>query len=282
MSIWGAVQDAEKGHKAYVVPADEFADVLPPPPPNNTATATATEMTSTSTVSGTGTKSYVRPTEHLPGDHGSAEGDNSKPAFSKTTDAAAATKTSAEDVAESAAASASNTPTPDEGWFSDLSNLVSNQVWFFVAIGAVVLFAVGAGLFFWRRAVLRRRRANYTSLRGDEHVAMGALGGRVGGSTTRGPQRTTKELYDAFGEVSDDDEADEETALRPHSISPALDTGLHSGFLDDDPPTAGSGHHDTRYRDEPDEPAKESRSESPASGSGSGSGSSWEHASETR
>ena len=83
----------------------------------------------------------------------------------------------------------------------------------------------------------------------------------------------------------DDEDADEETALRPHIASPDLHTGLHSGFLDDDdPPTAGSGHKETRYRDEPESPVDDEKEQSgPQSpGSGSGSGSSWEHASETR
>ena len=112
---------------------------------------------------------------------------------------------SVEDVEEPGATGTpepTSTPTPDEGWFSDLSNLVSNQVWFFVAIGAVLLFAAGAGIFFWRRAVRRRQRDNYTSLRDDE-VALGRVGG-----APRGAPRTTKELYDAFGEVSDDDDDD--------------------------------------------------------------------------
>ena len=278
MSIWGAVKDAEKGHKAYVVPDDEDADVLPPVPPKDpvtTTTATTTTAT-TSTTTGTGTKSYARPTDHLPGDHGSAEGENSKPAFSSTSTATATQP--AEDIAESASASATHTPTPDEGWFADLSNLVSNQVWFFVALGAVLLFAAGAGLFFWRRAVRRRRRAraDYAALRGEDDVALGRVG--------RAP-RGTKELYDAFGEVDDDDEdADEETALRPHAVEPALDSSLHTGFLDDDdPPTAGSGgRHDARYRDEPESPVSREGDRSDSPGSGSGSGSSWEHASETR
>ncbi|KAH9945793.1 peptidase S8/S53 domain-containing protein [Epithele typhae] len=253
LSIWGSVADEVKSHKSYVVPTDEHDEILPPPPKTvadhdhattTTGTAQSTEVLATTTA--TNTKTLVRPTEHLPTDHGHSEGENTKPAF--TSDKAVAT--GAQDLETSP--SASVTPTPDEGWL--------------------------AGLFFWRRAVLRKRRANYTSLRGDDEVAMGS----VTRSSTGG---RTKELYDAFGEVSDDDEVDEETALRPHSISPPLPTGLHTGFLDDDdPPTAGS-QRATRYRDEPESPVgsrEGDRSESPASGSGSGSGSSWEHASETR
>ena len=273
MSLWGSVADPQKEHKPYIVPIED--EVLPPLPSNTTDDSTLSSILPSSTS----TKTIPRPTEHLPGDHGESDGENHKPAFS-TTGAASPTKP-AEDVAESSTASPSITATPDEGWFSDLGKLASNQVWFFLAIGTVVIFGVGAGLFFWRRSVARKRRANYSSLREDD-VAMSAVGRTSGGG--RAP-RQTKELYDAFGEVSDDEDADEETALRPHIASPDLHTGLHSGFLDDDdPPTAGSGHKETRYRDEPESPVDDEKEQSgPQSpGSGSGSGSSWEHASETR
>ncbi|EJF66179.1 peptidase S8/S53 domain-containing protein [Dichomitus squalens] len=274
MSIWGSVADPEKEHKPYVVPLED--DVLPPLPSNTTDDGSSSSIVPSSTS----TKTIPRPTEHLPGDHGESDGENHKPAFSTTGTAASPTKPP-EDVAESATASPSITSTPDEGWFSDLGSLASNQVWFFLAIGAVVIFGVGVGLFFWRRSVARKRRANYSSLH-DDDVAMGAVGRNSSGA--RAP-RQTKELYDAFGEVSDDEDADEETALRPHIASPGLHTGLHSGFLDDDdPPTAGSDPKETRYRDEPESPVDDEKERSGATspGSGSGSGSSWEHASETR
>ncbi|PCH37898.1 hypothetical protein WOLCODRAFT_135908 [Wolfiporia cocos MD-104 SS10] len=260
MTMWGSVKDASKPLRLYEVPVVD--DVLPPPPSENTDSPSSTTTMPESTTS----KTFPKPTEHLPGDHGNSEGDAHKPAFpgnqqngSKPID----------DVEESALPT--NTPTPDEGWFADLSNLVSNQMWFFVAIGAVVLFGIAAGVFFWRRRV--RRRAHYTSLPENEDVAMSSIGGGA-----RGGQRT-KELYDAFGEVSDDEDADEETRLHPQGPSPGVN--LHQGFLDDDPSTAG--FTPTRYKDEPEpqhEHARE-RSDSPASGSGSGDGS-WEHASETR
>ena len=271
MTIWGSVADASKV-TLYDVSPDDDETAFPPLPGNSTSGASSTSSVISSTT-------RPRPTDHLPGDHGVSEGENTKPAF--TTTAGSGASTEPPKPVEGGSSSPTTVPTPDEGWFSDLSNLVTNQMWFFVAIGAVALFGIGVGLFFWRRAVMRKRRANYTTLRDDDDVAMGSLGRVSGGA--RGPQRTTKELYDAFGEVSDDEDVDEETALRPHSISPGLDTGLHSGFLDDDdPPTAGSGKQ-TRYRDEPDSPVEDKereRSDSP--GSVTGSGSSWEHASETR
>ena len=189
MSLWGSVADPQKEHKPYIVPIED--EVLPPLPSNTTDDGTLSSILPSSTS----TKTIPRPTEHLPGDHGESDGENHKPAFS-TTGAASPTKP-AEDVAESSTASPSITATPDEGWFSDLGKLASNQVWFFLAIGTVVIFGVGAGLFFWRRAV--RRRAHYTSLPASEDVAMSSIG--AGRATQR-----TKELYDAFGEVSDDED----------------------------------------------------------------------------
>ncbi|OCH93877.1 hypothetical protein OBBRIDRAFT_724092 [Obba rivulosa] len=266
MTLWGSVIDENGEFKVYDVPLIDT--ILPPTPEDGDDSATST----IAPPSGTTSKIIPKPTEHLPPDHGDAEGEAHSPAFpggqqgTPVDDAASPAETSS-------ANSATATPTADEGWFSDLSNLVSNQMWFFVAIGAVVLFGLGAGLFFWRRSV--RRRENYTSLPAGDDVAMSSI--RVTGR--RGMPRT-KELYDAFGELSDDEDADEETELRPGARSPRVE--FHSGFLDDNPSTAGLTT--PRYKDEPDTPQHEREPGSPASaasGSGSGDGS-WEHASETR
>lgn len=268
MTLWGSVADASKA-KQWEVPLID--DTLPPTPnPETPSTPTATS------------KTHTKPTAHLPGDHGSSEGEAHKPAFpgSSSTSVGQAKPTDASEAIESPPSS-SSTPTPDEGWFAELGNLVSNQVWFFVALGAVAIFGAGVGIFFWRRAV--RRRKNYSTLPGDE-LAMGSMGGRRG---TR-----TKELYDAFGEASDDEDADEETGLRPGRMeerSPNVGLTYHSGFLDDDAPSTAGGPPTSRYKDEPDQPPREphpvvERSHSPdrdSHGSGSGDGS-WEHASETR
>ncbi|KAI0636603.1 peptidase S8/S53 domain-containing protein [Trametes polyzona] len=276
MTIWGSVMDAGKDIRVFQVPLVE--DVLPPVPVVEEPASSTTSLPAS-----TSTKTLTKPTEHLPGDHGDAEGEKHKPAFSTATNSGSKPTNAVEDAAEaSGTAAPSITATPDEGWFSDLSKLVENQMWFFVAIGAVALFGIGVGVFFWRRAVLRRRRANYSTLPGGDDVAMGSLDARRSASAG-GVPRQTKELYDAFGEVSDDEDADEETALRPHVASPGLETGLHSGFLeDDDPPTAGSLPKHSRYRDEPESPVEDEKLRSDSPGSGSGSGSSWEHASETR
>ncbi|CAL1705543.1 unnamed protein product [Somion occarium] len=266
MTLWGSVIDASNV-KEYEVPLID--DTLPP--------LVSHDETSSPTPTAT-SKTHPKPTADLPGDHGSAEGEADKPAFPGGTSTENAKPTDASEAIESSPATSSSTPTPDEGWFSDLSNLVTNQVWFFVALGAVALFGAGVGIFFWRRAV--RRRRNYSSLPADD-VAMGSLGGRR-------PGPRTKELYDAFGEVSDDEDADEETGLRPGRMeerSPNVGLSYHSGFLDDDAPSTAGGPPTSRYKDEPDHPEPERHLERPHSpeshDSGSGDGS-WEHASETR
>lgn len=261
MTLWGSVIDASKPVKTYDVPLGE--DLLPPASTEGDDAPTSTIPTPAPSTS----KTIPKPTEHLPGDHGESAGEANKPAFPGSQQNSSKPVDDAADPSASVPAeTASNMPTPDEGWFSDLSNLVSNKLWFFIAIGAVALFAIAAGVFFWIRAA--RRRANYASLPASDDVAMSSIA-----RGARGSQRT-KELYDAFGEVSDDEDADEETALRPHGPSPAVN--LHSGFLDDDPSTAGEATP-IHYKDEPEK----DRSQSPGSASGSGDGS-WEHASQTR
>ncbi|KAF7799581.1 hypothetical protein EIP86_010818 [Pleurotus ostreatoroseus] len=263
MTLWGAVIDPAQA-KTYDVPV--LDDTLPPLFDDTDTTPTSPEASSTT--------QYAKPTAHLPGDHGSSTGEADKPAFPSGSDEGSAS--AVEDIAspietapaETAAPTMTATPTPDEGWFSDLSNLMTNQVWFFIALGAVAIFGAGAGLFFWRRAV--RRRQQYTSLPAGDDVAMSSIGG--GRTGTR-----SKELYAAFDEDEDDD-ADEETGLKRGMAgdSPTA-LGFHSGFLDDDDP-ASAGLPAGRYKDEPEPHEREGlRAESPASGSGSGD---WEHASQ--
>ncbi|KAJ8454944.1 hypothetical protein ONZ45_g19110 [Pleurotus djamor] len=248
MMFWGSAIDGSKATKFDIKPDD---NLLPPALDLNAPTVTLPS-----------TKQHPKPTAHLPPDHGHAEGENSHPAFPTQVDQTVPTPTS--------------TPTADEGWFSDMGSLVSSQKWLFGAVGAVAVFGIGIGIFFWRRRVAQRR-ANYESLPGGDTMAMSSIrDGAVGGPRTR-------ELYDAFGEVSDDEDADEQTQLRGPGRSTG-GIGFHSGFLDDDPSTAGPT---PKYRDEPDSgrtPTEADRHHTenvPSSPSGSGDGS-WEHASQTR
>jgi len=165
-------------------------------------------------------------------------------------------------------------PTADEGWFSDMSSLVSNQKWVFGAAGVVLLFGVISGIFLIRRARHRlSATVPYSALPGDD-VALSAMPRSAGG---RGAPRT-KELYDAFGEHDDDDDADERTGLRassPGGAEPGL--GFHEGFLDDDDSHTPRTASTPAYRDEPDQATSPTGSGS-GSRSGSGDGS-WVHAS---
>ena len=202
------------------------------------------------------TKVHSKPTDHLPGNHGEAEGEADKPAFDD----------------DPATASGTMIPTADEGWFSDMSSLVSNQKWVFGAAGVVLLFGIISGAFLFRRARRHRRGGGqYSALPGDD-VALSAMPRSAGGGAT--PR--TKELYDAFGEHDEDEDVDENTGLRvgsPGGAGPGL--GFHEGFLDDEDPHTTRTTPTAAYKDEPDPATSPIESES-RSGSGAGS---WEHAS---
>lgn len=221
MMFWGSAIDPEKTRKYEVT---DVTDVFPP-----------IEVPMRPVLASGTIKQHPKPTSLLPGDHGTKEGENSQPAFASPILSPSATAIDS---------------TPDEGWFSDLSKLASNQKWFFGAVALVVLFGLGAGVFFYLRR-RRQRRAGYGRL-GLEEMSMNGLGGRGGvtGSTGR-----TRELYDAFGEVSEDeDDADENTGLTgsqlPNKSMEGI--GFHSGFLDDEDPAIAGGvaTSQEQYRDE--------------------------------
>ncbi|KAJ3985412.1 peptidase S8/S53 domain-containing protein [Lentinula detonsa] len=252
MVLWGTALDATKT-RLYEYPTYEAdSDRWIFPPVEDNYSDDGNEVPST-------TRLPTRPTEHLPGDHGTAEGEASNPAFGGS--------------------SPSSTPTADEGYFADLSNLSSNRKWFGGAIAVVVLFGLSAAVYFWQRRRAIRRRMAYESLAGNDEVPMTSMiesdalgGGRRAGrndSTGNGgaPRSgRTRELYDAFGEVSDSDDEDdatEETRLHPSGQAAGRvgenEVGFHSGFLDDEDAVSpmGSANHLPSagraggYRDEP-------------------------------
>jgi len=243
MILWGSALDESKT-RPWVLPNPEASSM-----PSQEVSPTPTSDPSAAT------KVHPKPTAALPSDHADAPGEAHKPGLGQEDDAASGPTT---------------TPTPDEGYFSHMYDLLKSQTWLFGAIGAVLLFAIAVGVFLWRRRVRQRSRVNnYDPVAAEDDLQMGSL--EAGGVTARtGRKRTprTKELYDAFGEVSDDDEdADENMALTGRGEG---DLGSHSRFLDDDDKEAVA-----RYSDHPS-PAKE---DDASSGSGDGS---WEHASDTR
>ena len=248
MSLWGSVIDPA-GAKEYIVPQIEHT--LPPDHDAENPDSSAT------------TRVHPKPTDHLPGDHDQAEGEATKPAFSHPT-------RTPEPVTSTTSTTPTSTgtmiPTVDEGLTSQLSNLFGEKGWIFGAGAVVLLFGVGVGIFFWRRAA--KRRQNYTSLPGDE-VAMSSI--------RRGPAGRTRELYDAFGEVSDDEDVINERTGLHGGHDPSSGLGFHAGFLDDDDPQSVETPHNSAppYRDDPVDQSHRGRS-SP------GTDESWEHASQTR
>lgn len=207
-----------------------------------------------------GTKTYPKPTSHLPGDHGAAPGEATKPAFGQPDDA------------EALAPSISTTP--DEGYFKGMSHLLSNSRWLVGALGIVVLFSIGCGLFFWIRRVRWSRRP-YIPVGEGEDVPMMDHSSRAGRWSRNGGR--TKELYDAFGEDYDED-ADAETGLRIPVDSGGV--GFHSGFLEDE--DTHSVTASAPYKDEPgrDEHANFHEHTGRSGSPGSGDDGSWEHASQ--
>lgn len=265
MIFWGSTIDPDFARNWEVPLID---DVLPPieAPPRPVIHPSAT----------TSVKQHPKPTALLPSDHAQATGEASKPAFTSAVN----------DVVQPSPTStnpAAITSTPDFGWFSDMSSLVTGQKWFFGVLGVVALFGIGAGIFFWRRR-MAQRAGNYTSLGGDNEMTVTGMR-----SAASGP-RTTRELYDAFGEVSDDDDNDDETtALHPpNTRSAGAGIGFHSGFLDDDEPSTAAGLTPAKYRDAPEHELSgrhslTSERESPSplnqARTSSSSPASWEHAS---
>ncbi|OBZ65694.1 Protease KEX1 [Grifola frondosa] len=210
MSIWGSVKDTSKEIKPYVVPLSD------PTLPLTPESSDESDDDTTSTI----TAPTADPTE--------VADETDKPSPSSVT--VTQPTEPAEDI---------SVPTNLHQLRAQRRHRRQTRA------GAVVLFGVGAGIFFWRCAVARKR-AHYASLPAGDDVAMSSI--RVG---SRGGQRT-KELYDAFGEVSDDEDADESTTLRPQGRTPVVEDGFHSGFLDDDEPSTANSPPGSRYRDDPE------------------------------
>jgi len=243
MNLWGECSDPQKAKKFELDVDDANPQDLPPP-----------------------SKVHAKPTNNLPPDHGVAPGETTKVAFPTKPSATAIESTGMPDA-------------PDEGTFNPIYNLLSDSTWLVGAVGVVVLFGLGAGIFFWLHRRRLQKRSAYSALSGGDDMRMrsmdrdsSARAGLLGG----GGSGNTRELYDAFGVLSDEeghDDDDEESALRGagggYDAHPGRGLGYHEGFLDDD--TAGTPTGP--YRDEP-ELAPPGR-ESPGSGDGS-----WQDASE--
>ena len=258
INFWGSAVDASKAFPWSKRPkADED---LPDPifeDDPSAMTSTTTTTTTTTTIEASTTKQYTKPTDHLPSDHDEAEGESHKPAFPGTGPNVTVSATGA---------LPSMTPTPDEGYFQNMTDLLSNSTWLFVGVGVIAALAMGGGWFFYRR-----RRRGYTSVQGDDEMAMSSMRGGGG--------EGTRKLYDALAEASDDEE-DERAAFVGTGRSP-VGLRYHDEFLEDD---GEMETPKTGYRDEPPEvptpppmgPEGVRRSGAPSPESASESGGSWE------
>ncbi|BGP13946.1 hypothetical protein JCM10213_005530 [Rhodosporidiobolus nylandii] len=186
LQLWGSSIDASLA-KPYQLPAqydDDAEDgtvAAPAPLPSTTAEGGAQQ---TSDILAP-TKTYVKPTAHLPDDHAEATGE-AHSSFADgyhpttTTDPTTASETTSAATGEQADAGnqldeidyslPASTPTPSSsssstgsslydqtpGYLAGLSSLVGSTTWLFVALGIIVVFVAGVGAFFLLRARSRR------------------------------------------------------------------------------------------------------------------------------
>lgn len=120
----------------------------------------------------------------------------------------------------------------DDACASDLSRFIHSHTLLLTGFGAVAFVGIGMLYYFWKRQETERER----------HVAYTPL--------------TTEEIQmDTVGRGRDDGPANEaahEILPRATNVQPPTGRalGFHSGFLDDDEPSAGLT---PKYRDEPDD-----------------------------
>ncbi|KAF8321527.1 hypothetical protein DL93DRAFT_2051382 [Clavulina sp. PMI_390] len=234
-NLWGECIDDSKA-KLYVLPEDMPESNGEDHPPPLTVSFTTTES---ATSTGTATMK-LKPTNGLPDDHDLAQGDNKNPAFPNQSTSTAPPS------------SPSHTVAPDEGYFDHIGDLLNSSTWLIVALVLTAIFASAAGLFFWRRRAQRLASSGAGS--GGDDMAMGIVDDsshRLLGGGPRGPgrRRAAGELYDALGEVSDDDEEeneyadarmyeDEEERRAREAEHPGL--RYHDEFLEDDTPDSAA------------------------------------------
>lgn len=160
----------------------------------------------------TATTTHSKPTDHLPPDHGSAM-------------------------------SPQPSGNPNDAWYAQMGSLVSTQKWFFAGFGAASVFFTAALVYFWRRRTSQKRLAEYTSLAAND-IHMDPVG-----QPGTGPRARSARAYNEFEEASTENlAARSEPVIVP---SAAVGLGFHSGFLDDDEPSAALS---PKYRDEPESP----------------------------
>ena len=189
-------------------------DVLPPSDVPSRPVLNDPDLTETTTLS--------KPTDHLPPDHGSAI--SPQPSGKKPTQSPASDN-------------------PSDAWYS---HMATAQKWFFAGMGFASLLLIAALVYFWRRRMAQNRLAEYTSLAADD-IHMDPVG-----PTRSDRPRTAAGEYDEF-EASTQDLAARSEAVVVPSAAATVGLGFHSGFLDDDEPSAALS---PKYRDEPESPTR--------------------------
>ncbi|GAA5862302.1 hypothetical protein JCM3774_004856 [Rhodotorula dairenensis] len=269
LALWGSSIDPALA-KPYQLPVEN--DDEEPAEPAETETEEAVPSTTMPAVAvGTTqtqpTKTHVKPTAHLPGDHGDVTGEAHSsfadgyhtPAPTETASASAEpeelddTQGSYLVPSETAVSDSLYDATP--GYLAGIKGLVGSTTWLFVAAGTIIVFIAGATAFFLLRRRSARRggagRGGYAFAPAtdfedfdeddDELVPMSALErGRVPLGGGRGGSGRTRELFNAFALDSDDDDderGDDERTRRqePRSARSSAEEieGAEKGLLDD-------------------------------------------------
>ncbi|KAF8903462.1 peptidase S8/S53 domain-containing protein [Gymnopilus junonius] len=232
MAFWGTAIDASKATK-FVEPVVDNA--LPPADSPPRPVLNDPDMTKTT--------EYAKPTDHLPEDHGHAEGENTKVAF--PTEKPSSSKPQ------------QDTEKPGNGdWVDGVKGAASAQKWLFGGLVVVTVLFLGWVVYYWRKRTAAQKSAQYSSLAADD-IGMEAVGGsqRVAGGA--GTRRGT---YDdpSTERLLPRNEAPR-TGQRTGGVMPpsgARGLGFHSGFLDDDEPSAALTTGPPMYRDEPETPQR--------------------------
>lgn len=212
MHLWGSAIDAAKA-TPYQLPDNWDYPPLPPMPSKTVAPST--------------TKTFAKPTAHLPGDHAEAEGEAHKPFGDHPTSAPVPSPTE----------QSSGHELQKPGYLAGIKSLAGQSpTWLFVAAGTVVVFIAGVSAFFVIRRRKGRRRAgrgggdyDFAPTTDEEDHPMSSLGRggiHLSGANNGTGTGRTKDLYDAFAlHDSEDDESDgdfdrvddERARLRPEA-----------------------------------------------------------------
>ena len=224
LSLWGEARDAALA-RPYKLPFDETL-VLPPDPsiPQVASSSAAASLDVSPTSIGppamashhtVPTKTYARPTAHLPDDHGEAPGE----LHPSTTTTPGEPWPTAVVIDDEAIALGGSDAEPSSGPISPfggrVSALVKSSAWLFIGGSMAVAVSLGLGLSF---VILRRRRRLalergpntrgyfFEALSGQDDADRVAM--RNMPRTGEASAGRTRALYDAFA-LDDSDESDD-------------------------------------------------------------------------